>query len=64
VIPPRGPHRVAGNLLRDEWPVIWQDAAFQAYRSRIERPTHCLICPGLAICAADCPRQPSGWAQN
>ncbi len=64
VIPPRGPRRVAGNLLRDPWPVIWQDAAFKAYRSRTERPTYCLTCPGLAICAADCPREPAGWAQD
>jgi radical SAM protein with 4Fe4S-binding SPASM domain len=64
VIPPRGPRRVAGNLLADPWPVIWQDAAFKAYRSRVERPTHCLTCPGLAICAADCPREPAGWSQE
>lgn len=64
VIPPRGPRRVAGNLLRDPWPVIWQDAAFKAYRSRVERPTRCLTCPGLAICAADCPREPAGWSQE
>jgi radical SAM protein with 4Fe4S-binding SPASM domain len=60
VIPPRGPRRVAGNLLSDPWPVIWQDAAFKAYRSRVERPTRCQTCPGLAICAADCPREPAG----
>jgi radical SAM protein with 4Fe4S-binding SPASM domain len=64
VIPPRGPRRIAGNLLRDDWPTIWQDAAFKAYRSRIERPTRCLTCPGLAICAADCPREPAGWSQD
>jgi radical SAM protein with 4Fe4S-binding SPASM domain len=64
VIPPRGPRRNAGNLLRDDWSTIWQDAAFKAYRSRIERPTHCLTCPGLAICAADCPREPAGWSQE
>ncbi len=64
VIPPRGPRRVAGNLLADDWPTIWQDAAFKAYRGRIERPTHCLTCPGLAICAADCPREPAGWSQD
>lgn len=64
VIPPRGPRRVAGNLLSDQWPAIWQDAAFQAYRSRIERPTRCRTCPGLAICAADCPREPAGWSQD
>ncbi len=64
VIPPRGPRRVAGNLLADDWATIWQDAAFKAYRSRIERPTRCLTCPGLAICAADCPREPAGWSQE
>ena len=64
VIPPRGPRRIAGNLLADPWPVIWQDAAFKAYRSRVERPTHCLTCPGLTICAADCPREPAGWSQE
>ncbi|HSN77050.1 MAG TPA: hypothetical protein VL334_18415 [Anaerolineae bacterium] len=63
VMPPRGPRRIAGNLLSDPWPVIWQDAAFKAYRGRIERPTRCLTCPGLAICAADCPREPAGWSQ-
>ena len=64
VIPPRGPRRVAGNLLRDPWPTIWQDAAFKAYRNRVERLTRCLTCPGLAICAADCPREPAGWSQD
>lgn len=64
VIPPRGPRRIAGNLLVDPWPAIWQDAAFKAYRSRVERPTYCLTCPGLAICAADCPREPAGWSQD
>jgi radical SAM protein with 4Fe4S-binding SPASM domain len=64
VIPPRGPRRVAGNLVRDDWWTIWQDAAFKAYRSRVERPTRCLTCPGLAICAADCPREPAGWSQD
>jgi radical SAM protein with 4Fe4S-binding SPASM domain len=64
VIPPRGPHRVAGNLLRDPWPAIWQDAAFKAYRNRVERLTRCQTCPGLAICAADCPREPAGWTQE
>jgi radical SAM protein with 4Fe4S-binding SPASM domain len=64
VITPRGPRRIAGNLLRDPWPAIWQDAAFKAYRGRVERPTRCLTCPGLAICAADCPREPAGWSQE
>lgn len=62
VIPARGPYRSAGNLLQDSWQKIWQDDAFRAYRERVERPTHCDVCPGLAICAADCPANPEGWA--
>lgn len=63
VIPPRGPYQTAGNLLFSEWPAIWGHPAFRRYRERVERPTRCTICPGLAICAADCPREPAGWSQ-
>lgn len=55
VIPARGPRTVAGNLLRQDWKDIWNHAVFKRYRERIETPTRCAICPGLAICAADCP---------
>lgn len=55
VIPARGPRTVAGNLLRQDWKDIWNHAVFRRYRERIESPTRCAICPGLAICAADCP---------
>ena len=64
VIPARGPYRSAGNLLTDEWETIWNDDAFLRYRERVERPTRCAECPGLAICAADCPRKPAGWSQS
>lgn len=64
VIPPRGPYRSAGNLLTDDWQTIWRDTAFRIYRERVERPTHCEHCPGLVICAADCPRETSGWSQE
>jgi radical SAM protein with 4Fe4S-binding SPASM domain len=63
VIPPRGPYAIAGNLLQEDWAVIWQRDAFLRYRQRIESPTRCGTCPGLAICAADCPREPAGWSQ-
>lgn len=63
VIPPRGPYKSAGNLLQMPWNVIWDHEAFRRYRERVEAPTHCDRCPGLAICAADCPREPAGWAQ-
>lgn len=62
VIPPRGPYRSAGNLLTQTWPSIWADAAFDRYRERVELPTRCDQCPGLAICAADCPSEERSWA--
>ena len=63
VIPPRGPARSAGNILRDPWEAIWESEPFRAYRERVESPTRCDICPGLTICAADCPKNPAGWAR-
>ncbi len=62
VIPPRGPHVSAGNVLTDEWQTIWQNDAFTRYRERVAAPTRCADCPGLALCAADCPREAAGWA--
>ena len=64
VIPPRGPYRSAGDVVRDSWSSIWQHEVFNSYRARIERPTHCATCPGLAICAADCPKEPAGWSDG
>jgi radical SAM protein with 4Fe4S-binding SPASM domain len=64
VIPPRGPQRSAGNILQDEWSTIWEDEAFRIYRQRIEAPTHCALCPGLAVCAADCPARSAGWSSQ
>lgn len=64
VIAPRGPYRSAGNLLQDKWETIWNDDDFRRYRERVESPTRCGICPGLVICAADCPRNRKGWAQK
>jgi radical SAM protein with 4Fe4S-binding SPASM domain len=64
VIPARGPYRSAGNLLSDDWSQIWNHEAFLKYRERVERPTRCEVCPGLALCAADCPRKPAGWSDG
>ena len=64
VIPPRGPYQSAGNVLQDSWDTIWNHEVFRIYRERVEAPTHCDICPGLVICAADCPREPAGWSQE
>ena len=62
VIPARGPLRTAGNLLGDDWNTIENSDVYRDYRRRVEGDTHCAQCPGLAICAADCPRDPAGWA--
>lgn len=62
VIPPRGPYQPAGNVFRDAWQTIWQHDAFTRYRERVAAPTRCVDCPGLALCAADCPREPAGWS--
>jgi radical SAM protein with 4Fe4S-binding SPASM domain len=64
VIPPRGPRQVAGNLLAQPWPAIWNHPAFARYRRRVESPERCEQCPGLAICAAMCPADPAGWAED
>lgn len=64
VVPPRGPYRTAGNIMTDMWHRIWGDEAFKRYRERVESPTRCAQCPGLAICAADCPADPRGWVEH
>lgn len=64
VFPARGPFRTAGNLIEDDWETIEQSDVFTSYRRRLESDTHCVECPGLAICAADCPRDPAGWAEQ
>jgi len=63
VIPARGPLRSAGNLLTDDWDTIRAHEVYRNYRQRLGTNTHCDACPGLAICAADCPRNPAGWAE-
>ncbi len=62
VLTPRGPREPAGNLLRDPWAKIWEHPTFERYRQRLLAPTHCLTCPGLAICAVDCPKAVEGMA--
>jgi radical SAM protein with 4Fe4S-binding SPASM domain len=63
VLPARGPARSAGNLLVDPWEKIQANPVFADYRRRLLADTHCDDCPGLAACAADCPRNPAGWAE-
>lgn len=64
VYPARGPLIPGGNLLKEDWQTIWNREAFRSYRGRVESPTRCDICPGLEICAADCPGDPRGWAEE
>lgn len=64
VIPARGPLRSAGNLLTGDWDTISTHEVYRNYRQRLGANTHCDACPGLAICAADCPRNPAGWAES
>ncbi len=63
VSPPRGPIAAAGNFFDDKWADIWHHPAFTSYRERVAAPTHCDLCPGLALCAADCPANMQGWAR-
>ncbi len=58
----RGPWRAVGNILHDSWEKLAASKTYEAYRKRVQTDTHCDECPGLAICAADCPRTPAGWA--
>lgn len=62
VLPARGPAQSAGNLLRDSWEKIARSPVMRRYRARLRSETRCPECPGLVICAADCPRNPEGWA--
>lgn len=64
VIPARGPRESAGNLLSEDWESIRQDAVYRRYRERVEGDTRCGSCPRLALCGADCPRDPAGWART
>lgn len=64
VLPPRGPWRPAGSLLRDPWNAIWGHPAFRTYREHVEAPARCAICPGLASCAPGCPKDPTTWSER
>jgi radical SAM protein with 4Fe4S-binding SPASM domain len=63
VLPARGPAQSAGNLLQDSWEKIARTPVMRRYLARLRSDTRCPECPGLVLCAADCPRHPEGWAQ-
>jgi len=64
VFPPRGPRGCAGNILTQKWADIWGNECFTIYREAVEKPKRCSDCPGLVICAAACPKDPSGWSDD
>ena len=58
VIPARGPFRAGRQPDRTTIGRPSNRAkCIRSYRRRVESDTHCDRCPGLAICAADCPRE-------
>jgi radical SAM protein with 4Fe4S-binding SPASM domain len=64
VYAPRGSFVSSGNLLNESLSQIWSKDTFRRYRERLQSPTHCEICPGLHVCAADCPANPQGWDEQ
>ncbi len=64
VLPPRGASQTAGNLLSESWEQIWSSSVFRRFRERVEANTRCDQCPGMVICAADCPADPRGWSHE
>jgi len=64
VYAPRGPREPCGNLLRQSWDAVWKHPAFARYRDLVEAPSRCPTCPGLALCAAACPKDPAGWSDD
>jgi radical SAM protein with 4Fe4S-binding SPASM domain len=63
IFAPEGPATPAGNLLGDDWSVVWAHAAFRHYREAVDEPARCEVCPGLTLCAAGCPALPVTWAR-
>jgi radical SAM protein with 4Fe4S-binding SPASM domain len=64
VCPPRGKKLRCGNVLEQPWSEIWQHEAFTRYRESVEAPLRCDVCPDLELCAAACPKDPAGWADD
>ena len=64
VCAPRGSCRPAGNIVRDDWTAIRSHSAYAEYLDRLEQPTRCGDCPGLAVCTPLCPQSPAGWVER
>lgn len=61
VFPPRGPRESVGQIDNSTWSQIWNHRAFRHFRDAVDQNQHCDICPRMAICAAGCPSEPTGW---
>ena len=60
VLPCQSYYVVAGNILRDPWPRIWDSDLFRGFRDRVRDPRacglpeHCWRCPDLHLCGGGC----------
>jgi radical SAM protein with 4Fe4S-binding SPASM domain len=63
VLPCQSYYQPVGNLLRDEWPAIWDSPLFRRIRLRRRNPRvagldeRCYDCPDLELCGGGCPLQ-------
>lgn len=61
VLPCQSYYEPAGNLLADEWDLIWNSKLFRSIRMRRENPKatglpeRCWTCPDLQVCGGGCP---------
>ncbi|MBN1440883.1 MAG: radical SAM protein [Anaerolineales bacterium] len=57
VLPCQSYYHPLGNLLRDEWPAIWNHDLARSLRERRNVPAKCKSCILLAECGGGCPLQ-------
>jgi radical SAM protein with 4Fe4S-binding SPASM domain len=57
VLPCQSYYHPLGNLLRDEWPAIWDHDLARSLRGRRNVPAKCTSCNLLAECGGGCPLQ-------
>jgi radical SAM protein with 4Fe4S-binding SPASM domain len=57
VLPCQSYYQPLGNLLRDEWPAIWNHELALSLRERRKVPPKCIGCELLAECGGGCPLQ-------
>ncbi len=63
VLPCQSFYSPVGNLLKDDWPSIWEGELFVKLRTRRESPAQaglperCWDCPDLQVCGGGCPLQ-------